>query len=325
MKKCLPAAMNALFIGAMLIGGLSMQGSAETSAISKEDSTAAAVSASEEETEESSDTEKSEEEVYGLGDTVETNIVRFTLVNAEYAIRVNNTRTGEYDEPFFTAAEYNAEEDAGKAFIANVGHTYVAMEFRLENLDRASIFLNNSANISRSEFFFRISADYDGETYVGGVDGEREYGASSEDGHNWKNYFIGNIGLSAGEVEYIRCYIDIPVDVKDLDDDVDLTFTIPNSDGESTEFVYHVSAEDRAKAQEETESESAAAEETVYTDAETVEKVQTALNEAGYDCGTPDGIAGKATYAAMNAYQEDNGLPVSNSITDSLLVSLGIQ
>ena len=30
-----------------------------------------------------------------------------------------------------------------------------------------------------------------------------------------------------------------------------------------------------------------------YTDKETIQSVQTALNEAGYDCGTPDGIAGK--------------------------------
>jgi len=62
-----------------------------------------------------------------------------------------------------------------------------------------------------------------------------------------------------------------------------------------------------------------------YTDAETVQKVQTALNEAGYDCGTPDGIAGSKTYEALHQYQEANGLTVQDHITDALLQSMGIQ
>ena len=32
-----------------------------------------------------------------------------------------------------------------------------------------------------------------------------------------------------------------------------------------------------------------------YTDKDTVKKVQQALNDAGFDCGTPDGAAGKKT------------------------------
>ena len=63
---------------------------------------------------------------------------------------------------------------------------------------------------------------------------------------------------------------------------------------------------------------------TVYTDQEIIQKVQEALNAAGYDCGTPDGKAGDKTHAALNAYQEANGLIVQNDITDELLNSLGI-
>lgn len=62
----------------------------------------------------------------------------------------------------------------------------------------------------------------------------------------------------------------------------------------------------------------------IYTDRETIKKVQTALNAAGFNCGTPDGIAGAKTYAALNAYQEANGLAVSDLITDSLLRRMGI-
>ena len=57
---------------------------------------------------------------------------------------------------------------------------------------------------------------------------------------------------------------------------------------------------------------------------ETVKEVQQALNDAGFDCGTPDGIAGKGTAAAVSAYQEANGLPVDGQISEELLASLGI-
>lgn len=45
-----------------------------------------------------------------------------------------------------------------------------------------------------------------------------------------------------------------------------------------------------------------------YTDKETIKATQTALNAAGYDCGTPDGIAGKGTARAVTNYQTDKGL-----------------
>lgn len=59
-----------------------------------------------------------------------------------------------------------------------------------------------------------------------------------------------------------------------------------------------------------------------YSDAETVKKVQEKLNAEGFDCGTPDGVAGSGTYAALNAYQKENGLSVINAITDELLAAM---
>lgn len=61
-----------------------------------------------------------------------------------------------------------------------------------------------------------------------------------------------------------------------------------------------------------------------YTDKDTVKKVQQALNDAGYDCGTPDGAAGKKTKAAITSYQTDKGLTVTGVIDDELLVALGL-
>lgn len=61
-----------------------------------------------------------------------------------------------------------------------------------------------------------------------------------------------------------------------------------------------------------------------YKDKATVKKVQQALNDAGYDCGKPDGAAGKKTKAAITNYQTDKGLTVSGVIDDELLDALGI-
>jgi len=59
-----------------------------------------------------------------------------------------------------------------------------------------------------------------------------------------------------------------------------------------------------------------------YTDKETVKKVQQALNDAGYDCGTPDGVAGKKTKNAIMEYQAWAGLEQTGTIDDTLLEQL---
>ena len=61
-----------------------------------------------------------------------------------------------------------------------------------------------------------------------------------------------------------------------------------------------------------------------YTDKDTVKKVQQALNDAGYECGTPDGVAGKKTAAAITQYRTDKGLEVSDAIDDALLEAMGL-
>ena len=63
---------------------------------------------------------------------------------------------------------------------------------------------------------------------------------------------------------------------------------------------------------------------TEYPDKDTIQKVQQALNDVGYNCGTPDGVAGKKTYAAITDYQTAKGLTITGSITEELLNSLGL-
>lgn len=62
----------------------------------------------------------------------------------------------------------------------------------------------------------------------------------------------------------------------------------------------------------------------VYSDNVTVKLVQESLNALGYDCGTPDGVAGRKTTEQINAYETAQGLTVNGVITDQLLESLGI-
>lgn len=64
--------------------------------------------------------------------------------------------------------------------------------------------------------------------------------------------------------------------------------------------------------------------ETVSKDTETVKAVQGALNERGYDCGTPDGIMGKKTKRALMKFQEDNGLTVDGIIGEQVTAALEI-
>lgn len=63
---------------------------------------------------------------------------------------------------------------------------------------------------------------------------------------------------------------------------------------------------------------------TVYTDKAVTKVVQEALNAAGFNCGTPDGIAGAKTAEAISAYEKEKGINVNGVITDELLDSLGV-
>lgn len=63
---------------------------------------------------------------------------------------------------------------------------------------------------------------------------------------------------------------------------------------------------------------------TVSKDADMVKAVQKALNDRGYDCGSPDGIMGKGTKSALIKFQEDNGLTVDGIIGEQVTTALEI-
>ena len=62
-----------------------------------------------------------------------------------------------------------------------------------------------------------------------------------------------------------------------------------------------------------------------FQDPNVIKKVQEALNNAGYDCGNPDGDKGPKTTSVIQQYQTDNGLEATGEIDDALLSSLRLK
>ena len=55
-----------------------------------------------------------------------------------------------------------------------------------------------------------------------------------------------------------------------------------------------------------------------------IEEMQTLLNAKGYDAGTPDGMVGPQTRAALRAYQAAEGLPADGYPTQELVTRLRV-
>ena len=63
---------------------------------------------------------------------------------------------------------------------------------------------------------------------------------------------------------------------------------------------------------------------TEYAPTPPLHPVQQALNDKGYDCGTPDGISGEKTRTALIQFQEDNNLTADGLIGEEVKTALGI-
>jgi hypothetical protein len=207
----------------------------ETAAVEQEEP-------STEDTEEPEETETEEELAddavkYQLGDTVETDILAITLDYASFAIALERS----YGDDYLMPKEYDATEDAKNPYVAAKGHTLVAIEYTANNLDRTSVSFDGSLV---SQF---ISVTYDGQKYFPSTN----YKYCSENGAAWEEYDGSNVLLFAGDQKTMRCYVDIPTDIEDLTDTFTLTFRLPNSAGDTEDFSFIVTEEDRAARSEE--------------------------------------------------------------------------
>ncbi len=209
-----------------------------------------------------------------LGDSIETDILRITLDNAQFAIKLNSSYSDsdprQLSDDYFTAEEYDPVNDVNSLYVAPKGHTYVAIEYTVECLDRSAVYFDGGTNYDENDHYYLsgITVEYAGEKYstvnrphINSPVYETNYGCHKDaDSSLWLRDFSSTILVSAGEKSQYRGYIDIPVDVDDLDDDFALIFTLPSSEsttvndgpGPTVEFKYLVTAEDRPSASEST-------------------------------------------------------------------------
>ena len=64
---------------------------------------------------------------------------------------------------------------------------------------------------------------------------------------------------------------------------------------------------------------------TSMSDSDTIRQAQQALNEKGFDVGSPDGHAGPKTAKALKKFQQAQGINPSGSLDGQTLAALGVQ
>lgn len=129
-----------------------------------------------------------------------------------------------------------------------------------------------------------------------------------EEGFSAKNR-TGDIAKS--EYYYQLCTIG-EIDGADTDDD--------SADENSGE---HDDADDEPVPEVKREHEAEYTTGLTYNNYDCVRIIQEALNDAGYSCGTPDGVIGDGTRGAIRDYQGDHGLEETGEIDDELIDVLG--
>ena len=176
---------------------------------------------------------KEPEKIYSLGDTAETDILKFTLDRAELAICLHDGTAGDFDE-IYLPKEYDASTE--DFCIAAKGHTLVAYTYIVENLDRGA--LEFDFDTTTPEPF--ISIQYGRETY----DCVAEIKAYSYDGFEWNSLMSTCTRLEPTEKMQIRTFVDIPVEASSLEDDFTLIFKLPSSSGNAQVFSFAITKED---------------------------------------------------------------------------------
>ena len=100
--------------------------------------------------------------------------------------------------------------------------------------------------------------------------------------------------------------------------------TEPLTVGYTAEDMFHsISIAFHAKAPAPVPGQDEAAQ-VALADPEIVHRIQQALNDNGFDCGTADGIPGSKTAQAVSAFQTDRGMEVNGTITQEVAAALGV-
>ncbi len=134
----------------------------------------------------------------------------------------------------------------------------------------------------------------------------------------------GTIAVSSGSMTFASDPSDAEEKVATLESEkTALEERVTQLESENAELQEQLDALQNPETEAQTESSTEIVG-TPYTDSATVQIVQQALNDAGFDCGNPDGKAGAKTEAALREYQQSKGINVNGVITDELLEAMGV-
>lgn len=171
------------------------------------------------------------ETIYQVADTVQSDLVKFTLEHAQLAIELDS-RTGTNIESNYENYMVPKEYVAGSRspFVANTGHILISITYTAENIGRSSVEFDGTFNPTF------VTVEYNGEEYTP----ETHYGCKKISSGKWVSDESGNtLLLATGDTATRRCYVDIPVEPAE-DESVFVTFSLPNSSGETDDFKFEV-------------------------------------------------------------------------------------
>ena len=172
---------------------------------------------------------KAAEKTYSLGETVETDVIKFTLDRAELAIALHDGTAGDWD--YICMPKEFEQNDDNSCFVASIGHTLCSLQFTLCNKNRVDM------SIDEKTIF---SVEYNGTVYS---DCECKTGFyPSTDAHDWSG--VTSLTIDAGSTLMYRCGVDFPTDASDLTDSFNLIVNLPTSENNTESFIYSVTEED---------------------------------------------------------------------------------
>lgn len=174
------------------------------------------------------------ETVYKLGDTVSTDMVEFTLDDAQLSIVLSNIGSS-MGEP----KTYDAEIDDKNPYVAATGHTLVFSEFKIKNIHDRPIELDKFSDFRKG----LIEVEYNKNTYEEQVHFLAD--VSKVEGEDDKIFPISSTSstrLNPDSERIIRAYLDIAADIENLNDVFYISFSLPDSSGEEKTFKYEINA-----------------------------------------------------------------------------------
>lgn len=175
------------------------------------------------------------------GETVSTGLFRFTLDAAQLTLALSN----EIDDQYALPKAYDPQQDQKNPYVAQVGHTFVALTYTVENISRAAEEFHRSGGFA--------TVGYQGVDYPVKVQdcaywlyADKQIldqgKMKTEKAQVWHRNPSSNFLLSTAAKETRRAYADLKVEADDLRDGFTLTVDVPGVDG-SESFLYEIPAQ----------------------------------------------------------------------------------